>query len=373
MSIRRLSLEEFAAAKSEWNALLARSTANALFMSWEWQWLWWRYNAPESAELAIVAGYASNGTLVGIAPLYRYRASYRGLRALRLEVIGSRRRGEARVFSEYLDIIAERGCEDDFLRGLAEYLQGDDLWDELVFCNTPANGLAARLADERLGASCYVRLDDALTGHVASLPGDFEEYVRSLDASTRRRVWNHRKRLSEPTLHDFAPEQAHEALDRIDSFHSQRWGRPHYVGTRRAFHAEFIAAMGQRDAIRISELRSGDRAISIMYDVRIGDCEYNIQSGFEPVQGISPSYLHFGYCIERACAEGVRSFDFLAGTGLHRDYKRDFGTTPVDLITLQSVRSRPLAWLYRGYDQLLRPTMVSGTMVAPLVSDYTSI
>ena len=90
-----------------------------------------------------------------------------------------------------------------------------------------------------------------------------------------------------------------------------------------------------------------------MYNVRIGTTEYNVQSGFDSTasRGISPGYLHFGYCIERACDEGVRDFDFLAGPGRRSDYKRDFATQPTQLATMQAIRSRPLAWLYRQYDR----------------------
>jgi CelD/BcsL family acetyltransferase involved in cellulose biosynthesis len=90
-----------------------------------------------------------------------------------------------------------------------------------------------------------------------------------------------------------------------------------------------------------------------MYNVRLGGTEYNIQSGFDATQskGISPGYLHFGYALENACEQSIATFDFLAGKGLHRDYKRDFCTQPRPLVTLQSIRARALAWIYKEYDK----------------------
>jgi CelD/BcsL family acetyltransferase involved in cellulose biosynthesis len=92
-----------------------------------------------------------------------------------------------------------------------------------------------------------------------------------------------------------------------------------------------------------------------MYNVRIGGSEYNIQSGFDPaaVSGVSPGYLHFGFCLEAACGAGVRAFDFLAGDGRARNYKQDFNTRETTISTFQCVRAAALAWLYRRYDRRL--------------------
>jgi CelD/BcsL family acetyltransferase involved in cellulose biosynthesis len=126
----------------------------------------------------------------------------------------------------------------------------------------------------------------------------------------------------------------------------------HYVGARREFHRQFAAHMAERGALRVSELKHEGATISVVYDVRLGDTEYNLQSGFQhETRGISPGYLHFGYCIERACRDGLTRFDFLAGSGLHRDYKRDFGTVNTRIGTSQVIRSPALSWLYQQYDR----------------------
>ena len=91
--------------------------------------------------------------------------------------------------------------------------------------------------------------------------------------------------------------------------------------------------------------------ISAMYNIELGGTEYNLQSGFSPrVASLSPSYLHFGYCLEHAARRGVRVFDFLAGAGRSREYKQDFATGDVDLVTLQAIREPRLQRIYRLYD-----------------------
>jgi hypothetical protein len=352
--IREWSADEFVAASRPWNDLLARSGANPLFMSWEWQWNWWRSQPPRlERELLLLAGYDSSDRLVGLAPMYLHRGNHRGMFAMRLESLGSCWRSGANVFSEYLDFIVDHGYEKSFLDRVGDALLADSRWSDLVFCNTRPDGFAARVIRDRLGDVSYVRSADPMVAHVAMLPERFDEYVRSLDRSTRRRVWNHRRKIAGAQLDEIDVGRIESVLDQLDSFHLRRWGRAHYVGVRRAFHERFATAMSRLGNLRMSELRREDGTLSIMYNVRIGSTEYNVQSGFDSLasRGISPGYLHFGFCIERALDEGVRRFDFLAGPGRHREYKQDFRTAQTRLVTLQSIRARSLAWLYRQYDK----------------------
>jgi len=345
--------EQFESSCKQWTDLLSRSNADPLFMSWEWQWLWWKHHRDlPGAQLYVIAAYDPTGLLVGLAPLYLHRAMHRGLGASRLESIGSNFRDTGYVFSEYLDLIIDRKFEKPFLNAVADFINSDGRWNDLVFSNTPKDGHASKLVNEHLKQQ-YVRIADPLFSYSAQIPQSFDSYLHTLDADTRRRSWNHRKKLISPVLVDVPTEQIDDTLSLLDRFHKVRWGQAHYVGTRRLFNRAFAQSMAKLGALRMTELRSADAPISVMYNVRLGGTEYNIQSGFDAAQskGISPGYLHFGYALERACEHGIKTFDFLAGKGLHRDYKRDFSTQPRALVTLQSVRARALAWLYKEYDK----------------------
>ena len=69
-------------------------------------------------------------------------------------------------------------------------------------------------------------------------------------------------------------------------------------------------------------------------------------------RGLSPGFLHLGYAIEAACRDGIQRFDFLAGRGLHRDYKRDFAADQHAADTLHIVRKPSLRALFRIVDRL---------------------
>ena len=355
LQLRLWSEQEFASSQAAWQELLARSGADPLFMSWNWQWCWWEHHAaPLGAELRLLAGYAPDGQLVGLAPLQLRRADHRWpLRSTRVEILGCAWRQRTNVFSEYLDLPVDRRFEAPFLRAVAEHLLADPRWNELVLGNTRRDSLAMRMIREHFAGRCYLREADHLVAHAIDLPGSFEEYLRSLRSATRRKVVHQRRRLSKPRLEFAQPSSLSEYFTLLDAFHHRRWGVRHYTGVRGLFHMKLAQVLVEQGSLRMSLLSNDGQPLSVMYNVRIAGREYNVQSGFDDrlISGISPGYLHFGYCIERACEEGVQGFDFLAGPGQRREYKRDFATKPTQMTTVQVIRSRLLAWLYRQYDR----------------------
>src|SRR5207249_3171661 len=97
---------DFVALKDEWNGLLARSTANTIFLTWEWLYSWWEH-FQIGRRLAIRLVY-DDDQLVGIAPFYYEAARIKGIIPLKsLQWLGT---GE--VGSDYLNVICEPIYED---------------------------------------------------------------------------------------------------------------------------------------------------------------------------------------------------------------------------------------------------------------------
>jgi CelD/BcsL family acetyltransferase involved in cellulose biosynthesis len=351
--VREWSEAEFAASAQAWEDLRARSDADPLFMGWDWQWLWWHHHKGLlGGTLSIIACYAGS-RLVGLAPFYLHSATHRaGIRAGRMEIIGSTFRDGRGVFSEYLDLIADRAHSEAVVAAVGTHLRQDRRWADLVISNSPSAGVAAILVRSQLAVGGLVREIDHLESHRAELPADFQVYLRTLAGGTRRKLWNQRSKLVNPELVVAGPADVFRAFDLIDSFHQHRWNTAQYVGVARDFHFALAPALIARGALRMSTLYSAGTPLAVMYNVRLGMTEYNIQSGFDPAQGsgLSPGYLHFGYSLEEACRDGLQRFDFLAGQGRHRQYKQDFVTTEFPLVTFQAIRARYLKVLYRAHE-----------------------
>lgn len=350
LRVRRWSDAEFAAGRDAWRELLARSDADPLFMSFEWITRWWKHHAaPLSAELHLLGVYSPQGELRALVPLYTHRGAHRGgIRTRRMELLGSAWRDAGAVFSEYLDMIVERGATEQVCAAVADYLR-EEPWDELLLCNLRDGSTAERLSREITTA--YLRPAERMTGWSIALPGSFEEYVAGLGSNTRRKVIHQRDKLS-ATLHVVeGPAARRAAFQQLERWIAKRWGDSP-AGPRSGFHAELV---DQADSsVRVTELRTGSECLSVMLNLRVAGTEYYLQSGFDPdhARGVSPGYLHLGHAIEAACRDGLRQFDFLAGTGLNRDYKRDFAATASNLQTLQIVRRRSLRVLFGLLDRL---------------------
>ena len=355
--VRRWSADEFLANRAVWQQLLARSDADALFMSWDWLTTWWRHHgAARAAQLCVLGVYADSGDLCGIAPLYALRAVHRGVfRARRLELLGNTWRDSTAVFSEYLDVIAARDARAAVSTALGEWLRASPDWDELLLCNVRPGSVAAQLAGSLQGA-VYVRPVESLTGWNIPLPASFDAYVAKLTSNTRRKVLHQREKLPEISFALTPAPNRGAALERLEAFVARRWDAPPGVssGTRRQFHAALIERLATDETVRLTELRSGTACVSVMLNLRVDGTEYYLQSGFDEAfaRGLSPGYLHLGYAIEAACRDGLENFDFLAGRGLNRDYKQDFAAESSALQTLHVVRKPALRLLFRVFDRL---------------------
>ncbi|MEO8062844.1 MAG: GNAT family N-acetyltransferase [Pseudomonadota bacterium] len=353
--VRRWSDEEFLANRAVWQQLLARSDADALFMSWDWLSTWWRHHGVTlGAELCVLGVYADSGDLCGLAPFHMHRAVHRGVfAARRVELLGNTWRDPAAVFSEYLDVIAAGEVRAAVCAAVDGWLRASPDWDELLLCNVRESSVAAQLAGS-LGKVAYVRSVEPMTGWNIPLPATFASFVTRLSSNTRRKVLHQREKLADVSV-DLVPQALRGgALQRLDAFVARRWEAPSSGRSSIArFHADLIERLGSDETVRLTELRSGAACVSVMLNLRVGGTEYYLQSGFDEAfaRGLSPGYLHLGYAIEAACRDGLRSFDFLAGPGLNRDYKQDFAAASDPLHTLHVVRKPVLRLLFRFFDQ----------------------
>jgi len=353
LRVRAWTRDEFFAGREPWQALLARSQADPLFMSWDWQCGWWRHHeARLRAGLCVLGIYSDDGELQGLAPFYRHLCRHRGLfRAQRLELLGNAWRHDTAVFSEYLDVLADARPRTAVCEALREWLRANREWDELVLANLRPGSVAAQLARACEGFA-RARQVESPTGWSVTLPGSFEEFAAGLSSNTRRRAVHQRHKLADAVCVPIGAGEYSASLARLEALVEQRWGRAPAAEIRTRFHDEVVGRLG--DAVRLTELRSGTECISVLLNLRAGDSEYYLLSGFDPrfAQGVSPGYLHLGYAIEAACGAGVRHFDFLAGRGLHRDYKADFGAQATPLQSVHLVRKPSLRVLFRLADLL---------------------
>jgi CelD/BcsL family acetyltransferase involved in cellulose biosynthesis len=339
---------------------MARSEADALFLSWHWQMHWWSfYGVSLGLQPQVLAFYRGN-ELVGVAPLYeRAVVRARFIRARSIQLIGYTFRDSGPLISEYLDVIAAPDDLEEVRDACVRTLVAEVNWTELVIGFTAAaQGWKDSIGRAASPRSYYARELARSVSYHADLSRGFPEYLKGLGQSTRRSVWNLRKRLNEE--HDdvrfefVKPEAIPAAFDDLNTLHQLRWKRPAFSGDRLEFHKAFAEQLAERGELALTRLFVGEQTVSVLYDIRKSGRQYNMKMSFDPslTTRLSVGLVHFGYAMEAAAEAGMVLYDFLAGRGQNVDFKGNLGQIQRNLSCVQIVRGLRLPALYRWRDRL---------------------
>ena len=343
-----------------WDGLLARSGADPLFNSREWLTAWWsQYGAQFGAELDIRSAMRG-AELLGLGLFSRRRVAHRlGVEGVRLELLGTARGTGGVAFSERTELLLDSTVAEEAGAALVEHLLADASWDELFVSYTSQDGPTHR-AFRRVAEACggYLRVADHMEAWAISLESGFEAILAALGSGTRARLLGSRRRLEEAGAvreRLLKADELEEGWDIFGRLHEARWQRSFGTHWRR-FYGTIAAAQVARGTPAMSVLEFEGQPISLLVNFRAGRREYSIASAFVPVEvkRVSPGWLHLGLAIERACADGMRAFDFLGGEGKNEQYKAAFGGQSSQLLCLQLLRGRRLKFMYRAWDQARR-------------------
>jgi len=356
LTLRRWGVDQWLGNAVAWKALLACSSADPLFLSWEWLTHWWQCYGGSLGRAPDILAFYRGEDLVGLAPLY-HRLVMRGvLLAHSVQVIGLSWRDSEPLISEYLDVIAAPQDLGAVRHACLRLLLDEPAWTELVIGYSAAGqqwrDAFARLAPAR---GHYVRELDRSVSYQADLAQGFGPYLRDLGPSTRRSLWNLRRRLTDQgavSLEFVAAGEIDGGFSDLNRLHQLRWKRPAFTGKRLAFHRTLASRLATHAELAFSRLRVGGDVVSVLYDIRKGARQYNIKMAFDPAfsSRVSLGLIHLGYAMENAADHGISSYDFLAGPGRASDYKRHLSQSRRALSCVQMLRGRILPALYRWRD-----------------------
>lgn len=314
--------------REEWNALLATSAADCLFLTWEWLSTWWRHlSGARRLHLILVR---AAGELIAIAPLCVRPPRIRRLIPFRVvEFLGT-----GSIGSDYLDVIVKQGREAEAIAALAERLAGERFVLDLAQIDRRSS-LAARVA-ERLTARGWTRIER---------PGDvcpfiplagrtWEAYLATLHGKHRSNFTRRHRALEERSDTRFAlvtsETERGPALQAMIGLHQQRWQHRGgsdalYTSELLAFHDEFTRLALAREWLRLFILHVGGKPVAALYGFSYRDKFLFYQTGFDPdYSRHGVGQVTVGRVIKHALGEGLGEFDFLHGD---ESYKFDWTKT----------------------------------------------
>jgi len=220
-----------------WNSLLAESTNNHVFLTFQWLSAWWKTYGRGRELLVLLAEDAHR--LLGIAPLYRHAAtSHLGFRVRELCLLGNEYVG-----SDFLNFILHRDAEPRIMAALWQRLVAED-WDRVVLDFVDSEARSVSLLRD-LARSRHVAFHSSHQWACPSmeLPAEWDEFMRQPDTAFKKIVKSKQKKLLRRTgVEIVAPRNVDEVarfIDRLIELHKERW---ELAGRRSGFFREQLCA-----------------------------------------------------------------------------------------------------------------------------------
>lgn len=345
---------EFDALAPEWDRLLDQSDQQVFFLRWAWNRLWWRFLRPPDSQLFIIACRDEQDTLAGLAPFYLRQRRTAGIPHLReLLFLGT---GIYAQTSEYLDIVARRGCEGVVAAAIVEYLERSDDWDSLCLKEVPAASATLSYLMAALGEDTNVEVCNR--SYYIDATVDWRTFVRGLGNSARDNVGRRTRRLFE--AHDCrmsrveTADELELAMDALVRLHQARWQSKGEPGSFALSNMEEFLKEAMRRSLTdqrlgFTTLEVGGKIVGARVDFVDNHTAHWFQGGFDPAyakEGLG-SVMN-GLCI-RACIEDelVDEYDFMGGGA---ESKQSWTKNHRDSVCLTFVRPGIRSKAYNGIE-----------------------
>ncbi len=325
----------FDALEPTWNALLEKTDAS-VFQSFEWQRTWWKHFGERNpaASLHLVVLREGEST-VAIAPFCVERIRTLGV------VPYKRLAFLATGPSDYLDVLFERGREDECAEAVAAHLaQHPDLFDviDLQDCTD-------RLPNHRLLYEA-LRRRGFLGEHFINeycprtyLKGTWEETLASFKIDNRREIRRRQRNLHKNFTVEYevvtCPEDAQRGIEEFIALHQTKWRNDGHSGVFAnsaiaRFHREVARLFAQRGWLYLAFMNAnGERAATLYCFVFKDDLAVYLtgNANRSDVFKYSPGRVLTAFCMEEAVKMGKKVCDFMRGTEPYK-YELDARDVP---------------------------------------------
>ena len=307
--------DSFNALKKPWIDLLARSSANTIFGTWQFQETWWRcFGEDRTLRLCVVS---EDQRLMGIVPLMGLEGD---ANPRTLQLIGGTE------VADYLDVIAEQGREQEVLVAALDAVEWDSLDLHVIPEASATRPALARLAEER-GYRVTEAPEDVCP--LIHLPATWDDYLATLTKKNRHELRRKMRRLEEEASTRVLVTRDIAALaDDVDAFialhraSEGRKGRFMDVRMTEFFHAlSRVCFMEKWLHLAFLDVNGTLAATTLSFKYNNTLALYNSAYALT-YQRLSPGLLLVASLIRESIADKLRLFDFLRGD---EPYKYDLG------------------------------------------------
>jgi CelD/BcsL family acetyltransferase involved in cellulose biosynthesis len=317
---------DFNALEPEWNALLERSQANTIFLTWEWMKSWSEVVETEIHPF-LVTVRDQNNRLIGIAPFYISE-----MRFLRLVKYKSLRvMGDYPTGAEYGDWIIDPAQAEAVCRCIIDALLSRRRdWDCIWMPNVSGwTGARERIFELCRSAGWHTHARPVDFGYF-SLPDSWDAYLASLSPKKRHQVRHEARRIagSNPLCECTSPKDLPRYLDALFELHYSRWSSVGQQGSFRRkpreaiFYRTFTPRALQKGWLRLLAIEEDSTIKAIQIGYSYAGVFHSLQEGFDPTATKGIGNVLRARVIARCIEEQLNGYDFL---GTMSDHKRRWG------------------------------------------------
>ena len=312
----------FGILEEDWRELIDKSSTNEVFLTCQWQSTWWRHFGKDKV-LRLVTFRQGKGDLLGLASFF-IESSPDGRRVMRFL-------GGTDV-TDYLDIIARSGYEEDICRNTVDFWKStEDEWDFIdLHCLKETSitlNILKQLLDE-YGYCAEVFVEDVCPK--LSLHPSWGEYLESLDKKDRHELRRKIRRIERVSQsgNGYSIEDSNFVTEGIKQFlllhrKSDVQKEKFMDKDMEVFFQDIANILSTENCLKLSFLQMDGTcmASSMCFDYQNKVYLYN--SGYDPEYSyLSPGIVLVAHLIREAIESGRSEFDFLRGK---EDYKYRLG------------------------------------------------
>lgn len=310
------TINRLEAVSEEWNAVLASSRADTIFLTSDWLISWWKGYQP-AGRLLCLSVRDKKGRAVGFAPLFLKNRKKRGIKYRALIFLG-----DGTNDSEYLDIFCAEGYEHIVLPLLLDWIANNrGLWDVCEWNVIPKDSYSLHFIKEWiLSQKGYHFTKPYECSHV-QLPDSYDKYLQLLSKKHRQNVRYYRKRAESRSQAQYLrledPDILDEALKQLYLLHTRRWNHAGGQGSftdqgRVRFYGIMARRMNTRGWLHFRQLNLVGRPAALQIGFIYNDTYTALQEGFDPEMGREcPGVVLRAMVIQELINKGTVNYDFL--------------------------------------------------------------
>jgi CelD/BcsL family acetyltransferase involved in cellulose biosynthesis len=308
----------------EWDELATRAGASP-FLRPGWFQAWW--NAFGRGRLRI-ATLRRDGALAGVAPVYRHLGTLLAV---------------ANVHSPVWALLAEDAAAEREL--VARLFAPNPLHTSLGYLDEAADGTVELVRSARASGRRLLTVTMQRSPWVDT-QGGWEGFEAGLSGKFLRDLRRRRRQLEQVGEVSVEVREGTELLEEAFRLEASGWKEKRGTAilsrpSTRRFYRDVAEWAAPRGLLRLAFLRLDDRPIACQYALEDGRW-YFLKGGIDPeLLRFAPGKLLVHAMIERACAEGLESFEFL---GADEAWKNDWQPAHRELVLQHSFVRTPIGF-----------------------------